>query len=482
MIVDLNRYPAMKESGLPGLGIVPQHWEVRRLRTIAEMRVSNVDKHSNDDEEPIRLCNYVDVYRNDRIQNRMAFMSATATRDEINRFKLQPGDVLITKDSETWNDIGVPAFVEDAGPDLICGYHLALLRPISGTIIGEYLFRTLQSGSIAYQFHIEANGVTRYGLSHSAIKSIRLPIPPISEQSVIVRFIDYVDLRIRRYIHAKQKLVKLLEEQKHAVINRIVTRGIDPKVPLKASGLDWLGDVPAHWQVVRSKRIFMPRTELARPNDVQLSATQAYGVIPQDEYERRVGRKIVKISRHLELRRHVEIDDFVISMRSFQGGLERAWAAGCIRSSYVVLRPATTIDVSFFSYLFKSPAYIKALQATANFIRDGQDLNFDNFCAVDLPFPPVEEQSRIADSLKTAIGDIVGMMERTRTEIELLKQYRSRLITDVVTGKVDVRGAEARLPHETQKFEPIDEIDFTDREEATEWLGAEVEEIQEVEA
>ncbi len=459
MIEGLKPYPAMKDSGVAWLGEVPEHWEVRRLRNLADMRVSNVDKHTKEGEQPVRLCNYVDVYKHDYIRPSMCVMQATATRDEVDRFRLAVGDVLITKDSEAWDDIGVPALVRETAPDLVSGYHLAILRPLKQCLSGDYLLSVLQSTPAQYQFHVEANGVTRYGLSHAAIKSIWLPTSPLPEQAAIVRFLDHADRRIRRYIGAKQKLIKLLEEQKRAIIHRAVTRGLDPNVRLKPSGVEWLGDVPEHWETVRSKRLFIPRTELAMPGDVQLSATQAYGVISQEEYERRVGRKIVKIIRHLEKRRHVEIDDFVISMRSFQGGLERAWERGCIRSSYVVLRPTRNLCVPYFARLFKSPAYIGAIQATANFIRDGQDLNYGNFCAVDLPWPPLAEQARIAEAVDEALATSLIAGERAAQEIDLLREYRTRLIADVVTGKLDVREAAARLPDEFEEPEPIDEIE-----------------------
>lgn len=112
---------------------------------------------------------------------------------------------------------------------------------------------------------------------------------------------------------------------------------LKPYSEYKDSGLPWLGEVPAHWEIARSKRLFKQRKEFAQPEDQQLSATQAYGVIPQALYEQKTGYRVVKISMHLDKRKHVQADDFVISMRSFQGGLERAWAAGAIRSSYVVL-------------------------------------------------------------------------------------------------------------------------------------------------
>ena len=456
----MQPYRAYKESHVKWLGMVPAHWEVRRLRNVCGLRVSNVDKHAKEGEVPVRLCNYVNVYKNDRIRTGMAFMAGTATVDEVQRFRLAPGDVLITKDSEAWNDIGVPAFVQEVDDDVVSGYHLALLRPRAGCVDGEFLFRAMESRGVGYQLHVRANGVTRYGLSHEAIKAVRLPVPPLEEQGAIVRFLDHADRRIRRYIRAKEKLIAVLEEQKQVVIHEAVTGGIDvrtgrPYPAYKDCRVEWLGAVPAHWDVRRSKRVFRPRTELARPDDIQLSATQAYGVIAQADYEEKIGRKVTKILRHLDQRRHVEVDDFVISMRSFQGGLERAWRSGCIRSSYIVLRAATTTELSigYFGHLFKSAGYIAALQSTANFIRDGQDLNFENFCRVDIPFPPIEEQHQITQAVDRGTAHIASSIERLSRQIGSLREYRARLIADVVAGKVDVRDVAVRLP---ERHSPVD--------------------------
>lgn len=208
---------------------------------------------------------------------------------------------------------------------------------------------------------------------------------------------------------------------------------LKPHAAYKYSGVPWLGQVPAHWRISRSKRLFSPRKDLAQPDDVQLSATQAYGVIPQAEYEEKVSRRVVKISMHLEKRRHVEKDDFVISMRSFQGGLERAWASGAIRSSYVVLKPEPTVDVGFFAYLFKSHDYIRALQSTADFIRDGQDLNFSNFCQVDLPLPPMDEQVAIGRFLDHANRRIDRFIRAKKKLVALLKEQKQAIIHRAVT-------------------------------------------------
>jgi type I restriction enzyme S subunit len=203
------------------------------------------------------------------------------------------------------------------------------------------------------------------------------------------------------------------------------------------ANIPWLTSLPEHWEVIRSKRLFATRKERARANDEQLSATQAYGVIPQKDFESKVGRKVVRINQHLEKRAHVEPDDFVISMRSFQGGLERAWARGCIRSSYVVLNPSPLVHIDYFAHLFKSQDYISALQATSNFIRDGQDLNFSNFCLVDLPLPPQEEQGLIGRFLDWKSAQINKFIRNKRRFIELLKEQKQNVINQAVTRGLD---------------------------------------------
>ena len=220
-------YPAYKPLCLGWLEDIPIQWEARRLRNVAHVRVSNVDKHVKKDEKSVPLCNYVDVYKNDFIRRQMDFMYATATNEEIERFRLETDDVLITKDSEAWDDIGVPALVIEPAPDLISGYHLALLRPRSNKLVGAYLLRALQSKGIAYQFHIEAKGVTRYGLSHASIKSLWLPLPPLAEQGAIAGFLDRTAADVASAIANAQRQINLLQEYRTRLIADVVTGNFD---------------------------------------------------------------------------------------------------------------------------------------------------------------------------------------------------------------------------------------------------------------
>ena len=436
MTAGLLPYPAYKPSGVPWLGDVPEHWEVRRIKYLLQERR---DRSIDGSEQLLRVSQYDGVTKRTREDG----SGSPDTRAEsLIGYKCVGFNNLVVNIMLAWNgSLGVSQHKGIVSP-AYCVY-----RFLPGTY-PRFIHHLLRCPTFKAYIKTASTGVvdSRLRLYTENLYQLYAMVPSLTEQVAIVRYLDHVDGRIQRYVAAKEKLVGLLEEERQAVVNRAVTRGLDPNVRLKPSGVEWLGDVPEHWEVRRGKRLFSPRRELARPNDIQLSATQAYGVIPQDEYEQRVGRRVVKVSLHLDKRRHVEVDDFVISMRSFQGGLERAWATGCIRSSYIVLRPTIEVDVEFFSYVFKSQAYIQALQSTANFIRDGQDLNFNNFCAVDLPSPPAEEQRKMAMALGEATANIDDAIARARRQIELLQEYRTRLIADVVTGKLDVRAAAARLP------------------------------------
>ena len=430
-------YPTYRDSRIEWLGEVPAHWPVERLKC----SLANIVEQAA---EIPRIGTVVALENVESWTGRVALANSGPSFDsQLKRFR--SGDVLFGKLRPYLAKVA--RFTSDG----LCVGEFLVLRPRNGSVMGAYFEHLLRSKPIIDAVTASTFGAKMPRADWQFIGGMPVVRPPLPEQAAIVRFLDHADRRIRRYVRAKQKLIALLEEQKQAMIHEAVTGQIDlrtgrPYADYTHLGVEWLGAVPAHWDVRRSKRVFRPRTELARPTDIQLSATQAYGVIAQADYEEKIGRKLTKILRHLEQRRHVEVDDFVISMRSFQGGLERAWRSGCIRSSYIVLQAATEMVVGYFGHLFKSPRYIGALQSTGNFIRDGQDLNFQNFCRVDLPFPPIEDQQRIALAVDRRTEQLGSSIERARVQIGLLREYRARLIADVVAGKLDVRESAASLP------------------------------------
>ena len=168
---------------------VPSSWGLERLKFYADVRNSNIDKTLSVDEEPVWLCNYTDVYYNDRITPDMDFMEGTATEAEIERFQLRRGQVLITKDSEAWDDIGIPALVTEDMPRVLCGYHLSVLDP-GPALDGRFLAWLCRAEPVNCQFKLATNGVTRFGLAQYPMKNVVIAVPPLGTQQRIAQFLD----------------------------------------------------------------------------------------------------------------------------------------------------------------------------------------------------------------------------------------------------------------------------------------------------
>lgn len=201
----------------------------------------------------------------------------------------------------------------------------------------------------------------------------------------------------------------------------------------KDSGVDWMGSIPAHWSVSQSRRMFRVRSEPARADDQMLTASQKYGVLPQAEFVQREGRRVVEVIQGIESLKHVEPDDFIISMRSFQGGIEWCKLRGSTSFHYVMLTPVKWVWPPFFAHLLKSSTYIQALRRTTDLIRDGQELRFSNFAQVPLPVVPAEEQASIAAFLDRETAKIDTLIAEQEKLIALLAEKRQATISHAVT-------------------------------------------------
>ncbi len=226
------------------------------LRRLVTVRSSNVDKVMEEGEETVRLCNYVDVYYNDRITGDLEFNAGSAKPNEIVKFGLRAGDVIITKDSETPDDIAVPALVEPSAEGVVCGYHLAILRPNEAEIYGPYLFWSLKAKPVRDAFSIEAKGVTRYGLTLGGIASVAVPVPDLDTQKAIAAFLDRETARIDQLITKKERQVEVLDEQRAAIIREHVRVGGAPTNECAATRSPWFPVVPKAWQPRRMRHLF----------------------------------------------------------------------------------------------------------------------------------------------------------------------------------------------------------------------------------
>ena len=222
----------MKDSGVEWLGDVPEGWKLRKLKHVAKINLSNVDKKTKEDEDSVKLCNYVDVYKNDYINSDINFMEATASPNQIDKFALREGDVLITKDSESWEDIAVPAYIPTDLEDVICGYHLAHIRPDHVVVNGEYIFRSFSAICLNYQFKVEANGITRFGIGKYPIDNSLFLVPPINEQKSIAAFLDRETGCIDTLTIKLSESISKLREYRTALISAAVTGKIDVREDL----------------------------------------------------------------------------------------------------------------------------------------------------------------------------------------------------------------------------------------------------------
>ena len=424
----IPKYESYKNSGVVWLGDIPSAWDIK-----PGFIAYSENKRNNKGLKEERVLSL--SYGNIIVKPKEKLVGLVPESFETYQI-VEPGDIIIRcmdlQNDKTSLRIGL---AENHGIITSAYLNLKVKSNFNPKFIYYYL-HSLDTTKILYKF---GTGL-RQNLSF--VDFYRLPIFDISKslQTSIANYLDKKTTQINEAIAIKQKQIELLKERKQIIIQKAVTQGLDPNAPMRDSGVDWLEQIPKHWEIRRSKFLFTQRKEKAWKDDIQLSATQAYGVIPQSEYEEKVRRKVVKIQFHLDKRKHVELNDFVISMRSFQGGLERAWARGCIRSSYIILKPLEDIDTDFYSYLLKLPRYIKALQKTASFIRDGQDLNFENFSKVDLFIPPLEEQTEITAFIVQQTTLAEKTVELYQQQIEKLKEYKTTLINSAVTGKIKIEG------------------------------------------
>ena len=441
-----RRYPTYRDSGVEWLGEIPVHWEMKRLKTLASVQLSNVDKHSEEGQVAVKLCNYVDVYYNDVITAESDFMSATATPEQVRRFLLRVGDVVITKDSESWNDIAVPAVVGEDLSNVLCGYHLAHIRP-GQNLDGRYLGRQFSAIGTRDQFHVAASGITRFGLGGDAIRTGLFPIAPIDEQRAIADFLDRETAKIDALVARKERLIELLQEKRTALITRAVSRGLDPNVPMKDSGVEWLGEIPAHWEVKRLHHLLDPAKPLSY--GILLPGPQldhgvpyigAGDIAPGKLRLEALPRTTPEIAAAYP-RTRMQSGELVYAIRGSFGsvGIIGEELAGVNLSRDAArIGPDKNTNCSWLAYALRSNSSLlqfdfREIGATIT------GVNIRDLRRILLPVPPHGNQLIIAAYLDRQTANVDTLIDKVREAMDLLKECRSALISAAVTGKIDVR-------------------------------------------
>ena len=448
MIADLKPYLEYKESGLPWLGRVPGHWE---MRPVFGAFVPNQERNHGMKEKTVLSLSY------GRIVIRPTEKLHGLVPESFETYQIvNPGDIVIrTTDLQNDHTSLRVGLVRNRG--IITSAYLAL--KLKAGVVPEFGFQFLNVWDTSKAIYEYGSGL-RQNLDFSHFKRMPVSLPSPGEQAAIVRFLDWANGRLERAIQAKRKVIALLNEQKQAIIHRAVTRGLDPNVPLKPSGIPWLGEIPRHWEVIRSKYIYREvDSRSANGGETHLSMSQKLGLIPSSQIEEKrlvsetyVGAKLC------------EKGDLVLNrLKAHLGVFALAPQRGLVSPDYTVLRPIRTLEDRFFEAVYRTPACRVELRQRAKGIVQGfWRLYTDDFYDIRVPVPPVDEQRRIMARID---GDLTGVLTaifRLEREIALLREYRTRLVADVVTGKLDVREAAAGLPEVSEVPGPSDVSDESD--------------------
>ena len=439
-----EQYPDHHRFNAEWIGDIREHWTTVPLKYVATYFTSTVDKKAHDDEIKVRLCNYTDVYYLDRINAEGEYMEATASPNEHSKFNLRVGDTVITKDSEDWQDIGVPALVEKTAKDFVCGYHLGIIRP-SPKVNPTFMFWAIKSTATNQQMQVASSGVTRYGLPNPAVKSTVITLPPADEQSAIAAFLDREMARIDQLITKHDLLIERLAEYRNAVITRAVTKGLppnvardaglDPEPHLKPSGVEWIGHIPERWNI---KKLKQSATRTNTKTD-----TEEIGNIPYIGLEN--VRPWVSSLTRIEYPIEPEGTANVFQPGDVLFGKLRPYLAkgfmpdnsGVCSTEFLVITP-NDYEGRYLLYLILTDGFIQAVNSST-FGAKMPRANWDFIGNQNLPVPPTAEQRAIAKYLDQKTARIDLLSQRANTAIEWLNEYRVALINAAVTGKIDVR-------------------------------------------
>ena len=475
-------YTAYKPSGVPWLGDVPAHWEVRPSRAI----FIEINDRGHPDEQLLSVTIAQGV-----IQQHVLLRDSTqkdSSRLDKSDYKLvRRGDVVYNKMRAWQGAAGVSSYRGIVSPAYIVQQPRPGVAPL-------YFHRVLRIPAFATEAERWSYGIASdmWSLRSEHFKMIQFCLPPLPEQAAIVHYLDHVDRRIRRYVTAKRKLIALLEEEKQAVVSQAVTRGLDPNVRLKRSGVEWLGDVPEHWDRCRLRNVVSVVTTGSRgwssfasdtgPLFIRVANLNRGSL--QLRFDDTVRLNLPETSEVTRTRIHA--GDLLVSVTAYIGSV--GLAPEELEEAYVSQHVARCQPLPGSSSRWLGYVLLSTVGQTHGQIslyggtKDG--LSLDDVNNYPILLPPLDEQIAIVKYIDKTTADIEAVIARARRQIELVQEYRSRLIADVVTGKLDVRETVAQMPDEADHQGPIEEAspmaDGLDEgiyniEEAMEELGMESE-------
>ena len=415
----------------PWFGELPTHWSLSTLKNLVERYYSGGTPESGGDRywtsrgDGIPFEMIGDMSRGGNIESTARAVTEEG-RDSKRLEVLPPGTILYSMYASLGKaaTLAVPAVVNQA------------IMGIGLKSIADQRWFLYWLGFIEPQVPVLASSSTQANLNAAKVRNLEIALPPLEEQQAIARFLDRKSRRIARFIHARQRMIALLTEQKQAIIHQAVTRGLDPHVPLKPSGIHWLGDIPVHWAVLRVSALFAERNVLSQPELPILEVSLRTGVRIRDL---EAGRKQMMSDK--DKYKVARAGDYVFNMMRFwQGAGGEALVDGLVSPAYVVARPLKRELSGFFDHVFKTPEYLREIEfESRGIVPDRNRLYWDRFKLIPCPVPPDHELPLIEAAIVRVEHEFQGRIDHIRKQMTLLVEYRTRLIADVVTGRLDIR-------------------------------------------
>jgi type I restriction enzyme S subunit len=475
MLDYLPPYPAYKDSGVPWLGGIPAHWEVVKLRHILR-------RFTERNRSDLPLLSVV--------REKGVILRNTSSQDEnrnyipngLSNYKVvRSGQFAINKMKAWQGSYGVSRFDGIVSP----AYFVFNVSKVDG----DFFHSAIRSRAYVPSFAQASDGVRigQWDLSEPRMRETRFLIPPLPEQHAITRYLDHVDRRIRRYIRTKQRLIALLEEQKQAIIHQSVTGQLDvrtgqPYPAYKPSGVEWFADLPSHWKIVTLRNVCRQILDGPHVSPSYLDSGVMFisaRNVKVDAWDFSSAKYISRADYEQFGRRMRPEKNDVLYTKGGTTGVARAvdfdepfqvWVHVAVLKVLSEL-----INPFFLAYALNSPRGYEQSQIYTRGATN-QDLGLNRMARIQIALPPLDEQEAIVQNIDDQIQKIYEVFHGSSKEIALLREYRTRLIGDVVTGQVDVRAAAARLPGDFEEIDTLNEVEeLAEDEEGEEQMDVEEE-------
>ncbi len=447
----LAAYGDYKYSGDKWLGDVPSHWQILPLKHMAE--VDNSGTYGKDPEEgqnllPVATTAQIDALGN-FVTSKMSLRSFT--NEELRRYACSSGDILVVKSSGSAENIisGKAGIVRADTPRFVFSNFLMRLRCNANRCLSPYLYSLIVSHITRERVKQMCSTTTYPNLQVPLYVGAKLPCPPMAEQKKIVLFLDHETAKIDALIREQERLIELLQEKRQAVISHAVTKGLDPDVPMKDSGVEWLGEVPAHWRVGKLRWYATIQGGIAKGKDYQDQKTVSLpylrvanvqaGYVDLTELKE-IAVLESEIERYSLRQGDVLMNEGGDNDKLGRGTVWRAEIEPCLHQNHVfAIRPnghLTPEWLAMFTQSSRARSYF--------FLNSKQSTNLasissSNVMNLDLPMPSVDEQERILQFLESELQQFTDLQKQADKGIQLLLERRSALISAAVTGKIDVR-------------------------------------------